>query len=64
MGDVMKVQVRHDPPDIGTNAYDWRAVEEFYQPGDRIGWGKSKEDAIKDLLDQLGMDPDTNVEVL
>lgn len=60
----MKVQVRHDPPDIGTNAYDWRAVQELYQSGDRIGWGKTREDAIKDLLDQLGMDPDTKVEVL
>lgn len=56
--------MRHDPPDIGTNAYDWRAVQELYQPGDRIGWGKTREDAIKDLLDQLGMDPDTKVEVL
>ncbi|NDF51146.1 MAG: hypothetical protein EB116_13850 [Betaproteobacteria bacterium] len=60
----MKVQVRHDPPDIGTNAYDWRAVQEFYQPGDRIGWGKTREAAIKDLLEQLDIDPDTKVEVL
>lgn len=56
--------MRHDPPDIGTNAYDWRAVLEFYKPGDRIGWGKTREAAIKDLLEQLDIDPDTNVEVL
>lgn len=59
----MKIQVRHDPTPLDTRSYDWRAVREGYQQGDRIGWGRTKLQAIRDLLLQLDMDPDTEVSI-
>ena len=59
----MKIQVRHDPTPLDTRSYDWRAVQEGYQQGDRIGWGRTKLQAIRDLLIQLEMDPDTKVSI-
>ena len=40
-------------PPIPTNQFDWAAVEEGYEPGDRVGYGKTKDDAIKDLMEQM-----------
>jgi len=59
----MKVIVRKDPPPFDTRDYDWRAVVHPYTQGDRIGWGRTQKRAIANLLDQLGLDPDTTVEV-
>ena len=59
----MKVIVRKDPPPLDTRDYDWRAVVHPYTQGDRIGWGRTQKRAIANLLDQLGLDPDTTVEV-
>lgn len=59
----MKIIVRKDPPPLDTRDYDWRAVAYPYQHGDRIGWGRTQKRAIADLLDQLGLEPDTAVEV-
>jgi hypothetical protein len=59
----MKVLVRKDPPPLDTRDYDWRAVAYPYTQGDRIGWGRTQKRAIANLLDQLGLDPDTAVEI-
>ncbi len=59
----MKVIVRKDPTPLDTRDYDWRAVVHPYTQGDRIGWGRTQKRAIADLLDQLGLDPNTAVEI-
>jgi len=59
----MKVLVRKDPPPFDTRDYDWRAVVHPYTQGDRIGWGRTQKRAVANLLDQLGLDPNTAVEI-
>jgi hypothetical protein len=37
---------------IPTNACDWSAYRDGYEPGDSIGYGATEEEAIQDLLEQ------------
>ena len=40
-------------PPIGYKGWDWQAVEDGYDEGDRVGYGATEQAAINDLLDQL-----------
>lgn len=40
-------------PPIPTRAFDWTATQDGYEPGDPIGYGRTQQEAIDDLLDQL-----------
>lgn len=40
-------------PPIPTTAFDWRAVFDGYEPGDPIGYGRSEQDAVADLIANL-----------
>jgi hypothetical protein len=39
-------------PPIPTDQFDFCAVRRSYEPGDPIGYGPTKENAIQDLIDQ------------
>ena len=43
-------------PPIPIRDYDWSAVREDYDEGDFIGYGKTKQDAIDDLICQESED--------
>jgi hypothetical protein len=53
MKEQYKIVVRYDPPPITTRSFDWRAVEDDYEPGMPMGFGWSYKTAIIDLLEQL-----------
>jgi hypothetical protein len=38
-------------PPIPIRSFDWSAVRDGYEGGDLVGWGKTKEEAIADLLE-------------
>lgn len=42
----------YDYPPIPTRDYDWSAIREGYDEGDLIGYGKTEQDAINDLVRQ------------
>ena len=49
-----KIETRHDPKPIPVRRFDWEATHsDFYEEGDPIGYGKTKEEAIEDLINQL-----------
>lgn len=39
-------------PPIPIRAYDWSATYDDYQPGDIIGWGFTKAEAIQNLIEE------------
>jgi hypothetical protein len=41
-------------PPIPDRQYDWRAVFDGYEPGDVMGYGKTLEAAIADLIVEAG----------
>lgn len=45
-----KIITTYDFPPIPVRDYDWSAVREDYEDGDAIGYGKTEEEAIKDLI--------------
>jgi hypothetical protein len=46
----------YDPKPIPTDHFDWSAVTDDYEPGDRVGYGPTEAEAIYDLEDQLAED--------
>jgi len=42
---------RIDPP-IPTNKHDWQAFRDSYDEGDEVGYGKTEQEAINDLIEQ------------
>jgi hypothetical protein len=52
---IMKVVIHTDcwAKPIPVRNFDWSAVTDNYEPGDPIGYGKSKQEAIDDLKEQL-----------
>jgi len=47
-----KVITSHDYPPIPIRHYDWSAIREDYDAGDLVGYGKTEQEAINDLLEQ------------
>ena len=47
-----KIITSYDYPPIPTRDYDWSAIREGYDEGDLIGYGKTEQDAINDLVRQ------------
>lgn len=50
----IKIITRYDPPPIPIRNCDWQAVTEDYEPPQPIGLGTTEQEAIDDLLEQLG----------
>ncbi len=47
-----KIITHHEFPPIPLRNYDWSATREDYDEGDPIGRGRSKHEAIQDLIRQ------------
>jgi len=47
-----KIKTNHIYPPIPIRNYDWEAVREWYDEGDLIGYGKTEQEAINDLITQ------------
>lgn len=52
MTQVSKIITSHDYPPIPIRDYDWSAIRENYDEGDLIGYGKTEQEAINDLIKQ------------
>ena len=46
------IKTTHEFPPIPIRDYDWSAVMEDYDEGDIIGYGRTEQDAINDLMRQ------------
>jgi len=49
---MYKIKTSHDYPPIPIRNYDWSAFREDYDEGALIGYGKTEQEAIDDLLRQ------------
>ncbi len=50
----MKIKTRFEYPPIPIRDFDWSAVDhETYDLGAPIGWGRTEQEAIADLIEQL-----------
>lgn len=49
----MEIITKQINPPIPSNRFDWFAVREDDDEGDYIGYGKTEQEAINDLIDQL-----------
>jgi hypothetical protein len=49
----IKVQTEHVLPPIPLRTHDWSAVTDNYDLGHPIGWGRTEQEAISDLIEQL-----------
>ena len=46
------IKTTHEFPPIPIRDYDWSAVMEDYDEGDIIGYGRTEQEAINDLMRQ------------
>ena len=46
-----KIITRHIYPPIPSRDYDWEATREDYDEGDLIGYGRTMEEAVNDLIE-------------
>ena len=51
--DPNKIRTEYVYPPIPTRLFDWCATYDGYEPGEPIGWGGTKESAIRDLLNEF-----------
>ena len=49
---MAEIKISYDPPPIPDRRFDWSAIRDNYEPPMPIGYGKTKEAAIRDLLVQ------------
>jgi hypothetical protein len=49
----MTIIARYDPPPIPPRQFDWSAVTDNYEPGCPIGYGRTRREAIADLLERI-----------
>ena len=47
-----KIITSHEYPPIPIRDYDWAAYRDNYDEGDLIGYGKTEQEAIQDLISQ------------
>lgn len=45
-----KIFTDYWPKPIPTDQYDWSAVTDSYEPGDPIGYGRTEEEAVSNLI--------------
>jgi len=52
---VLTLKIRPDywPKPIPLRQFDWSAVTDNYEPGDPVGYGRTQDEAIADLLELL-----------
>lgn len=52
----LDIATYYDPPPIPNRNFDWAAIDSATyggDPGDPVGFGETKEEAIKNLLEQI-----------
>jgi hypothetical protein len=49
----MPIVIKYDPKPIPNREFDWSATPENYEPGSPVGFGRTEQEAVDDLLDQL-----------
>lgn len=47
-----RILTYYDPPPIPLRGYDWSAMRDGYDAGDPIGYGRTEQEAIDNLLEQ------------
>lgn len=50
------IRTDHVYPPIPLRDHDWSAVTDNYEPGHPIGWGRTEQAAIDDLIERLAED--------
>lgn len=56
----MKITTRYNPPPVPFRNCDWSAVDDDDMGETRVGYGATEEEAIADIMDQLGGNDDKN----
>jgi hypothetical protein len=49
---MKKIITNHIYPPIPIRNYDWEAIYEDYDAGDPVGYGKTEQEAINDLIEK------------
>lgn len=50
----LKIRTEHVYPPIPVREWDWSAVDDStYEPGGPIGWGRTEQAAIENLIDDI-----------
>ena len=49
---MRKITTSHDCPPILVRDYDWSASRQDWDEGDFIGYGRTEQDAINDLIEK------------
>jgi hypothetical protein len=44
------IRTEYVNPPVPSRQFNWSAVYESYEPGDRIGWGETEAEAVAELL--------------
>jgi len=52
-GAILEVNIEYSPPPIPIRDFDFIVTSVDYEPGDIIGFGKNKADALWDFTQQL-----------
>lgn len=54
----MKIKTLYDPPPIPIRMFDWSAIDydTYDGEGSPIGYGKTEEDSVRDLIEQITED--------
>lgn len=59
---MTRIIATYDPPPIPIRNHDWSATLDGYDAGDPIGWGRTREEAVADLEEQLAEQASTYLE--
>ncbi len=49
----MKIVTQNIYPPIPLRQFDWSAVTDNYEPGCPIGYGRTEQEAVADLVEQI-----------
>jgi hypothetical protein len=49
---MAKIITHQEYPPIPVRNFDWNATRDGWEPGSPIGWGRTAQEAIQDLLDE------------
>ena len=50
---ALKIRPNYWPKPIPLRQFDWEAVTDNYEPGAPVGYGRTRQEALDDLLEQL-----------
>lgn len=56
------IRTSFDYPPIPIRNYDWSAIRDDYDAGDLIGYGKTEQEAINNLIEQENENTTTKIQ--